>query len=125
MKNKKITFTQAELDTGNQIKKPCWLTDFDSPTRLESVPRFIYVVNECGKDIELNIMSKSELSEYNTSTGYFTGIVILNGTTFSSKDIFGIFGEREDSRRIDYVLIKKIEAGNTSANLTVYCVDYV
>lgn len=122
MKNKIITFTQAELDTGNQLRKVTSLSGEDSPTIKESSPNFISFINGTGKILEVNLLSKRELAEYNNDATNFVGMAIANGGSFNSI-LLGIDPEKRNEP-IDYILIKKSEVGSTSADLTVYCINY-
>jgi len=123
VKNKKITVSQVDLNTGDQLKIPCSLSGEDDPNQREASPKFIHFINGTGKLIEINLLSKTELSEYTTSTGNFEGMGIANGATYNSM-LLSI--DPEDSNNpIDYILVKKAEAGDVSAVLDVYCINYV
>jgi len=116
VKNKKVTVTIAELNTtstGYQYVETCKIGN--------STPKNIYVKNGCGKKVEINFISQEEMMEFTNDPTNFVGIGIDDGDSFSSKDLI----EFDPDREIDYILIAKVEAGVATADLDIYCMDYV
>jgi hypothetical protein len=116
MNNKKFTITADDINatsTGTPWIERCDISG--------STPRNVYFINNCGKDIEINFLATGERTEFNNDTTTFVGILVPDGTTFSSKDIL----ESDVARIIDYLLIVKAEAGDATADLDIYCLDYI
>jgi hypothetical protein len=116
MNNKKFTITAAELNTtstGLPHIEPC---NIDTST-----PRNVYFINNCGKEVEVNFMSLKEKNEFNDDVSTFVGIPVPNGITFSSKNIL----EDSNARVIEFLLVVKSESGNATADLDIYCLDYI
>jgi len=120
VRNKKITITAVELNTGDQIMVPCVFSSV-----LSSTPQHFSVKNGCGKLVEINILGRGEMTNYRaeTSTG-FVGIGIANGDSYDTYELFGS-EPGESNNKIDYLLIKKIEAGDATADLDIYCINYI
>lgn len=120
MRNKKVTVTVAELNTGNQIMVPCAFS-----STINSTPKHFSIKNGTGKLVEVNVLGRTELADYRTETSTgFIGIGIANGDSFSTYELFGSEPEISNER-IDYLLVKKTEAGDATAVLDIYCVDYI
>ena len=116
MNNKKFTILTAELNstsTGFPHIEPCSLDT--------STPRNVHFINNCGKTVEINFLSSVEKNEFNNDATTFVGIPVPNGDTFSSKDIL----EVSNARIIEFLLITKAESGDATADLVIYCLDYI
>ena len=116
MNNQKFTITADEINatsTGIPMVEPCSLDG--------STPRNIYIINNCGKAIEINFLSDKEKNELNADPVTFVGIPVPNGSTFSSKTAL----EESNARIINHLLIAKAESGDATADLDIYCLDYI
>jgi hypothetical protein len=116
MNNKKFTITADNINdtsTGSPWIEQCDISG--------STPRNVYFINNCGKTIEINFLTVNEKNEFNNDVTTFVGIPVPDGTTFSSKDIL----ENDLARIIYYLLIVKSEAGDATADLDIYCLDYI
>jgi len=116
MNNKKFTITSAELNTtstGFPHIEPCSIGT--------STPNNIYFINNCGKTVEINFMATSEKNEFTDDATTFIGIPVPNGSTFSSKAIL----EESNARIIQFLLVAKAESGDATADLDIYCLDYI
>lgn len=116
MNNLKITITTDEINstsTGIPMIEPCSIGN--------STPKNVHFINNCGKTIEINFLSLKERNEFNDDATTFVGIPVPNGSTFSSKDIL----EVDPARIINFLLIAKAESGDATADLDIYCLDYI
>ena len=116
MNNQKFTITVADINTtstGIPLLEPCTIGT--------STPRHVYFINNCGKTIEINFIALKERDEFFNDATTFIGIPVPNGTTFSSRDILGEFNDKI----IEFLLVAKAESGDATADLDIYCLDYI
>jgi len=121
LKNRTITVTDTVINSGvatlyNATMVITSTGQYDAP----ATPKRIYFVNGTGEDIEFNVLTKSEIREYNVSSTGFVGVIIPNGSTFRHHEIYG----RDSLENVYYILVKG-QGSSATTDLTVYLLDYI